>query len=108
MSKYGSCVTFSEACAMDKERIKRALQGELIFGETDTGFVYRSETKEDCTDFVVSTYDNLVYEAIKSNAVANVLNQILEKNNIKVPIDEFASLLNDEIKNCTKGYIYEE
>ena len=65
MSEYGNGVSMARAFSMDKERIKHALKGELICGETVNGFEYAPASREECEEYIISAFDNAVYWALE-------------------------------------------
>ena len=64
MGHYGSGLTLGRSCMLDKERIKHALDGEIMIDDTEDGFVYGPGTPEECKEFIISAYDNAVYWAL--------------------------------------------
>ena len=64
MAEYGPGLTFGQMCALDKERIKHAMQGELMIGEDEDGqFVYEHASKAECDAYILAAYDNCVFQA---------------------------------------------
>lgn len=86
MSRYGNGVSFSDASAMDRERLIHALNGELVTGETDDGkFTYGKASKDECDEFILSCYDNAVYHAKTGMHSGRAFEYILKRH--KTPYD---------------------
>ncbi len=79
MGRYGSGVTFKEACAMDREQIVKALDLQVVSEEAADGFVYLPCTKEEADQTVLSIFDSLVYQARQSTAVVRAQDKYLTK-----------------------------
>jgi hypothetical protein len=82
MSEYGSGVTLVQAFNYDKERLLKALEGQLICGETEHGFKYEDATEEECRDFIISVFDNAVYHALKGYQSGRVLEKVMYSNGL--------------------------
>lgn len=62
MGEYGSGLTSGQCFNMDKERIKHALKGELVCRESEDGFKYAAAPQEECERFILSAFDNAVFQ----------------------------------------------
>lgn len=62
MGEYGPGLTSGQCFNMDKERIKYALKGELICGESEKGFEYAPAPKEECEKYILRAFDNAVFQ----------------------------------------------
>lgn len=76
--EYGSGIKLGTAFEYDKERIKHALNGEIMVGENEHGFIYDKCSKEEADKYILSAFDNAVYQVLKSNASACVLEKMIE------------------------------
>ena len=74
---FDCCAMLEEAFKMDRERIIMALQGKLVRDETEEDFVYDNAPKEDCEEFILSTFDHDCDLAIKCSIMAKRLEEIL-------------------------------
>lgn len=63
MGKYGSGVSFCEACQNDKESIKHALK--LEDWDCDTGRIVQGISMREAEDIILSAYDQAVYMALQ-------------------------------------------
>ena len=61
MSEYGNGISMMQAFKMDNERIMKALEGKLLSGEDDNGFIYTDAPKEKCDEYIENTYQHAVY-----------------------------------------------
>ena len=84
MSEYGSGVSLVQAFNYDKERLLKALDGQLLCGETEEGFEYEDASDEDCRAFIISVFDNAVYHALQGYQSGRVMEQVMGANGIKV------------------------
>lgn len=110
--EYGSGVKLGTAFQYDKERIKHALNGEIMIGEDEHGFIYDKCTKEEADAYILSAFDNAVYQALKLNASACVLEKMIEgyKEEGTLKRDTFADYLAsifDEEKRMLDTYEFE-
>jgi len=97
MGEYGNGVSFARAEMLDKERIKHALNGELIVGECEEGFMYGHFPKEDCDAYILSAFDNAVYHALQSMQSSRAVDRILEEKGIAIPMVKYMQYV-EEIK----------
>lgn len=80
MAEYGPGLTFGQCCNLDKERIKHALQGELMVGEDeDGGFVYEKAPKADCDKYILEAYDSCVFQAKAAMDSGRALDRLFEE-----------------------------
>ncbi len=77
--KYGCGLTMEDFFRLDRERIIKALQGKLVYDETEEGFEYGKAPKKDCKDFILSAFDNACHLAIQGNNVGRMLEQMLKE-----------------------------
>lgn len=83
MSEYGSCMSMAEMFNLDKERIKMALNGQLLSGEDESGFEYSPASKEECDEFIISAFDNAVHHCLKMARSGRAFEKILDDEGIK-------------------------
>ncbi len=113
MSEYGSGISFSTARMYDKERIKHAFMGELMCGEDENGFIYAPASKEECEQYILSAYDNAVYDAIQAMAGEKVMKRFAEENGVPLSsggfinknFPRYSHLMHEELQKY--DYIYE-
>ena len=105
--QYGSGITMGQAFAMDKERIKHALKGELMCGETEEGFEYAPATKEECDRYILSTFDNAVYHCRQANAGGVVLEGFLNRAGVNINLREYMEAVETEYRKYECDYEYE-
>lgn len=101
--EYGSGIKIGTAFQYDKERIKHALKGEIMVGENEYGFIYDKCSKEEADKYILSAFDHAVYQALKANASACVLESMIEeykKEGLKrdTRADYLASIFDEEIR----------
>ena len=80
MGEYGPGHTIGSAAELDKERVRHALHGELVFGEDESGFVYLQATKEACDTYILGVIDNLVYQCKELAASGRAMERILDEH----------------------------
>lgn len=83
MGEYGSGVSLTQAFNYDKERLLHALKGELLWGESEEGFIYEEASEEECRKFIIDVFDNAVYHALQGYSSGRVYEKVLEANGIK-------------------------
>lgn len=88
MEEYGPSLTMGKMFSLDKERIRKALEGYLIDGEDENGFTYRKATKAECDRFILQKFDNAVYHCLEETAFCRVYSNILESRGIHVDLHE--------------------
>ena len=88
MGEYGSGLTMGKCFNMDKERIKKALDGYLVVGEDKNGFIYEKASQEECREFILRKFDNAVYHCLESMAFGRVYDYIMAKNGVKYTMEE--------------------
>lgn len=106
---YGSGVTLTQAFNYDKERIKKALDGQLLSGENESGFTYKPAKKEDCNRYILEAFDNAVFHCMDINATAIALEKYLDDKGFKINFSELVAYMELEKKKAyeSKEYIYE-
>ena len=86
MSEYGGGVSLVQAFNYDKERLLKALDGQLMCGETEDGFEYCDAPEEECRAYIISVFDNAVYHALQGYASGRVMEKVMNSNGIN-PMD---------------------
>lgn len=86
MAKYGCGLSFGRVCMLEKEQIKHALKGELACGETDDGFVYAPAGKEECDRFILSAYDECVYQAKDAMDSGRALERLMKSRGVELDV----------------------
>lgn len=89
MGEYGSGVSLTQAFNYDKERLLKALDGQLMCGETENGFEYAGATQEECREFIIRVFDNAVYHALQGYQSGRVLEKSVEANGVDVKSGQF-------------------
>ena len=89
MGEYGCGITLSQSFMYDKERIKKALAGQLMCDETEDGFVYADASKEECDKYIIDAFDNAVHHALQLAHAGRAYDKILENHKIKRNSVEF-------------------
>ena len=84
MSEYGCGVSLIQAFNYDKERLLKALDGQLICGETEDGFEYAPATEAECREFIIHVFDNAVYHALQGYSSGRVMEKVAEANGIDI------------------------
>lgn len=106
MGKYGPGLTMGQIFNLDKERIKHALMGELLYTEAEDGMtIYRPASKEECREFILRKFDNAVYQCLEQMKFGRVYDRIIEKNGVRYTIQDIliSKRLEDE-KPCDYQY----
>ena len=86
MSEYASGLTFGQTRNLDKERIRHALRGELVCGEDENGFIYAEANREDCERFILSAYDDCVYQAKQAMDSGRALERLLKSKGVEIGV----------------------
>lgn len=107
MAEYGSGLTFGQCCNMDKERIKHALNGELMAGENEDGFVYEKAEQSECNDFILRAFDNVVFHCLQSMDSGRAMEKIMKKHGLRIDMKEYMETVEQE-KQAFNDYVYEE
>ena len=110
MSEYGNGLSFGQTRNLDKERIKRALRGELVCGEDENGFIYAEASREDCERFILSAYDDCVYQAKQSMDSGRALERLLKSKGVEIGVTyTLAEYMNfmESARRESDDYIYE-
>ena len=89
MSEYGGSVSLVQAFNYDKERLLKALDGQLVCGETEDGFEYEDASEEECRAYIISVFDNAVYHALQGYQSGRVLEKTAEANGINTKSGQF-------------------
>lgn len=84
MGEYGSGVSLVQAFNYDKERLIKALDGQLLAGETEKGFIYADAPEEECRDFIISVFDNAVYHALNGYSSGRIYEKVMSANGINI------------------------
>ena len=79
MGEYGPGLTSGQRFMLDKERIKYALNHQLVCGEDENGFLYEPCTKQESDQYILSTFDNAVYSYEQMNASCKALERLLRE-----------------------------
>ena len=80
MSEYGCGVSLTQAFNYDKERLLKALDGQLMCGETEEGFKYCDAPADECRVFIIKVFDNAVYHALQGYGSGRVLEKVMSAN----------------------------
>lgn len=97
MAKYGNGISFKQACEYEREGIEHALRGELVCDESEEGFVYAKASKEECDKFILSAYDEVVYQAIRAFTSGRALERIAEERGGGISLQEYMEKV-DEVE----------
>lgn len=111
MSKYGSTVSFEQACNYDKEEIKAAFEGMIRTGETERGFTYEKADipQEELIKLVLSAYDEVVYQALEAQKMVRVYDRIYrDKTGEEIDMRDFLNAVWLEDNIAKHEYKYEE
>lgn len=110
MSEYGCGVSLVQAFNYDKERLLKALEGQLLCGENEEGFIYADATEEECRDFIISVFDNAVYHALQGYTTGRVLERAAEANGVDTKSGQFFQdylhFRQKEVEEETEEYNY--
>ena len=113
MSEYGCGVSLIQAFNYDKERLLKALDGQLVCGDTENGFEYADATEDECRAYIISVFDNAVYHALQGYQTGKVLEQVMNANGIKVDDNQlfmdymhFRSIADMEAMESSDQYNY--
>lgn len=108
MSKYGSGLTLGKACNLEKEQIKHAFKNEIMCGANENGIVYAPCTREEAEKFILTAYDEVVYQALQLAASGRAMGNLLTK---KYGSEQayFAEYVAERTKEDTRfnDYVYE-
>lgn len=78
MGEYGPGLTSGQAFMLDKERIKHALAGKLICGETEKGFEYAPAPEEECKSYILAAFDNAVFQCQEAHASGRAMERLIK------------------------------
>lgn len=91
MSEYGSGLTIGMEAELDKERIKHALNGELVVDQNEEGFVFAAAPSADeCHKDIIYRFEKYVHLAQEGMAAARAYENILKRRGVKVESMKFA------------------
>ena len=82
MSEYGCGASLIQAFNYDKERLLKALDGQLVCGETEEGFEYADAPEDECRAFIIHIFDNAVYHALQGYSSGRSLECVMRANGI--------------------------
>lgn len=102
------CMSFGQACNIEKEHIRMALQGKLVCDETEGGFMYRDASKAECDRYILESFDGVVFEAKESLDAGRTLERILINHGIdpKDVFQEYKQIIGEE-SHKYNDYVYE-
>ena len=108
MSEYGSGITLGRMAALDKERIRHALRGELMTGEDEHGLTYADAPREECERYILDAFDNMVYHCKELAASGCAMERVLKDRGIDMAsiMTIYMTYLMDE-KSKHQDYVYE-
>ncbi len=95
MSEYGSGVSFKQTCEYDRERIQKALKGELVYGENEDGFLYIGASKDDCKRYILEAYDQACYMASEAMHSGRALEKIAKDHGYDGDLLEYMAALKE-------------
>lgn len=116
MGKYGSGITSGQAAMMEKDEIKHALNGEVIIGESEEGFIWgKCINKHELDRIIISAYDALYFQFKQaldsSRAMETVLEKVMEDHGIKFDMNAIMPLYMAAMEKERlqyNDYVYEE
>ena len=104
--KYAPGTTMGQMFNMEKDIIKHAIDGEIVSGEDEDGFIYEPASFEECRKAILAAFDNAVYHCLEANAFGRVYDYLLEKNGVTYTLQEI--LLSKAIEDSRfNDYQYE-
>ena len=81
MGEYGSGLSMGTCAEYDKERVRHALAGELICGETEEdGFMYAPASKAECDEYILGVVDEWYFQAKKLADAARATERIMQRH----------------------------
>lgn len=89
MSEYGCEITLVQAFNYDKERLLKALEGQLMCGEDENGFNYSDAPEEACREEIIKLFDNAVYLALQGYRSGRVMEKSAEANGVDIKSGQF-------------------
>lgn len=109
MGEYGPGLTSGQAFNKDKERIKHALKGELVCGESESGFEYAAAPKEECEEYILQAFDNAVFQCQQALTSGRVQERILRDKgfNPEDIMQDYIAYMGEESQKYN-DYIYED
>lgn len=93
--------------ALEQERLKKALSGEILAGETSTGYFYRKGTKEECKQEILTIHDSIVKRLKEALMASSAYEKCFyhADSNGKISFKEFCKVLDAERR--ADAYSYE-
>lgn len=74
-------MTYDKECVFMKEKIKHAFNNQLFEYEDDDGnMIYRPCTKQEAEEYILSAFDNVVYQALNAMHSGRALEHILKQH----------------------------
>ena len=100
-------MTYGKMCAITKERVRHALNNQLFDYEDEHGNdVYKTCTKKEAEEYILSTFDSIVHEAIESMHSGRALEYILKQHgHTEVNLSEYENALHET--EMERDYHYE-
>ena len=108
MGEYGPGMSMGRLGELDKERVNHALNGELVCGEGEHGFVYEPAPKEECDAYVLSVIDHWVYQAKHLADSGRAMERVMQDNGFNM-MNHFREYV-DEMAEAVRehdDYLYE-
>lgn len=105
MSEYGSGITAGRAFSYDKERIRKALDCQIIAGEDENGFIFEPCTPEQAHAEILRIYDNAVYQCLQAAHSGRALEKIARDTGWKMNLKDYQKALQETC--MTEEYRYE-
>ena len=106
MAEYGPGLTLGQRFNYDKERIKHALAGELLCGEDENGFVYELSTKEECEAYILSAFDEAVFQCLQANDSGRAMERIMRNHGLAINMPEYMREV-EKAHREFNDYVYE-
>ncbi len=83
MSEYGN-VSMIQAFNYDKERLLKALDGQLMCGENEHGLEYADAPEDECRAYIIQVFDNAVYHALQGYGCGRIYEKVMEANGLNI------------------------
>lgn len=107
MGKYGNGISFGSACSLEKAEIKRALNGEILAGEDETGRqIWVKGSKEETDKVIIDAYDELYYQAEQLRASGCAMDKIHGELTSE-ELQKYMVFVEEEHQKHAKDYIYD-
>ena len=107
MGEYHSGITLGQAGEFDKERVRHALAGELMCGEDENGFVYKSAPKEECDAFILDVVDNWVFESKRLADSGRAIERIMNRHGFQMDFHEYLIEMHSAEVEHAGDYLFE-